>query len=366
MVPYFIVFTISILLCALYNDKRKWTIFAACILLSLFAGFRDKGIGTDTLVYTDQYFSYALSCDNIREIINNEMNYDICFLFLAYFGTYFVSDIWIFYFIIEFVIIFFFALAYLRLNKKNNINLVIFLAVYLLIHFNYSLNAMRQSCAMSIVLLAYSYLDEKKWIPFIIWEFVAYFFHSSAIITLSFIVFYWISNIQNEQKRILYTISSIILLIISTLFYYELLNYIGDLNILKEDYIDHYGMNSSFKSAAIIDISKACIVLLFYVIIFISAKRKIVDKKIIYFHFICNSIFLLSLFLSLYNMYAYRIGLYFFLISIYYFCVELSSVKINSIEKIISFSYLIFYWFYIFVIKGLSETIPYTSKILGI
>ncbi|MBQ4406187.1 MAG: EpsG family protein [Bacteroidales bacterium] len=365
MFPYLIVFTVSIIVCCLYNDRRKWIIIIPCLLLSLLAGFRDKGIGTDTLVYIDRYFSYASQCKNISDIINADAFYDKGFLLLALIASLIDNEIGIFYFIIELVILTFCFLAYYRLSKYYKISLGVFMIVFLFLEYNYSLNAMRQLCAMSIVLFAFSYLIEKKWLIFSLWELVSYFFHSSAIISLSLVVFVYISNIEKSNKRIILTFIIIGVAFLAVAFYSILLNYFAVLDVFKSDYAERYQVNY-YEGRGRVAFAPLGVSLIIYLIMYLFFKHCKENSKLVYCHFLVQTIYTFTLFLSLYNVYAYRIGLYFFMISILLFSVELSSKRINNIEKICSFIVIVFYWFFNYVINNNSETIPYTSKILGI
>lgn len=367
MLPYLFVFSVCILLCTIYKDNRRWPIWVVCILLSSLAGFRDKGVGTDTLVYTDQYFQEALYCDSLFDVVNNDTGLDVCFLALAYFASLFTHDIWLFYFLIEFVISIFIILAFIRLSKNYKIHPAVFLLSYMLIVFNYSLNAMRQECAMSIVLFAYSYILERKWIPYIFFSFIAFLFHSTTIITLVLVGFYVMSNIENEKVRALLIVLSLAIMVVAINFYYELLNYLGEgSNSMMEHFANGYGINSRFDNTDRIPKTELGLALLGYFVMYLSYRRRIIAGSVLSFHFIINSVFLLSLFLSYYNIYAYRIGLYFLLISILLWSMEMSSNKIKLYEHIIVYFIVLFYWVYSYIFLGNSETIPYTSRILGV
>ena len=226
-------------------------------------------------------------------------------------------------------------------------------------------NAMRQMCAVAITFYAFSYLWEKKWLPYIGWTLLGITFHSSAAVTLLLSVIYIVVlSVNASVKKYLISIS-FVLMGISVYYYYDLLFLLGGMGVFKEVYMERYGEDGVFEGSKISN-SMIAIFLLVYYILYLSCKRNLINRYVSQFHFIIHTFYTFTLFLSLYSVFLYRIGLYFYLISLFLFSVELSSKKMPNTWRWITILVFAFYWVFNYMIKGNSETIPYTSKILGI
>lgn len=364
MFPYLIVFAICILLNSISLNKSKIPLVLSCLILSLLAGFRDIGVGTDTVTYSEEYFSAARYVRKLSDISNANEFYDKGYLTLNWIGRFFSDRIWIVFFLTELIITGFTFGAVYRMRKFFHVDLVIFTALFLFFEYNYTYNAMRQLCAVSITLFAFSYLLERKWLHYIGWIIIAVTFHSSAAISLSIPFMYMISELKNKRLRKYLTIFFVASMILSVYSYYQLLIMLGALGAFKESYVNTYGENGSFEGSRV-SFSLMIIFVLIYCVIIKSYKNKLLKDSDILLHFLIHTVYAIILFLSLYSIYLYRLGWYFFPISMFYVSVELSKKK-TQMYRLVTIFIFAFYWVFNYYIKGNSETIPYTSKILGI
>lgn len=178
---------------------------------------------------------------------------------------------------------------------------------------------MRQECAISICFFAFSYLWEKKWIPYLCWTFVACTFHSSAIITLALPFLMMISYISNDKKRNLLISFLFLMMCTVTMAFWTLLDMIGDLGLFNEAYTMRYGEGGAFEGVERLPYAPLLLCLVFYLIMYNSYRKKIMDKNIFLFQFLITTIYLLCLTFQLLSVFLYRIGLYFYILSIYFF-----------------------------------------------
>lgn len=366
MIPYLIVFFLCLVLNQLSTNKRKTPVILSCLLLSLFAGFRDVTVGSDTDFYPHFYISELPNIKSFANIVFLDTILDKGFLFLYWFGSWFGNQYWIGLFLVEFVVTLFTFGAYFRLSRHFGRSIFIFTFAFLFLIYNYTLNAMRQECAISIAFLAFSYLIEKRWVLFFIWTGVAYTFHSSSIVTLIFPVMLYISNIEDKRKRNLF-ISLILcagVFVFSSLF--SLVHLVGELGLLNADHINAYASGEKFEAADRVAYVPLLISIIIYFFIYLAYKRNILDKKFVVFHLLMNTFYLFSLFLSLVSIYLYRVGLFFYIVDIYMLSVIVSSKKINFLMRTFVVIIFVLYWAYLYVIQNNSETVPYTSRILGI
>lgn len=367
MMPYILVFMVCIFLNSISSRKRNIPLLLSCLILALFAGFRDRNIGSDTDFYPHWYISEIRYIHNLIDLITieTERNLDKGYLFLYWIASWIGNQYWIGLFLTELVISVFTFLGFIRLSKYFKGGLVIFTMAFLLLIFNYTLNAMRQECAISICFFAFSYLWEKKWISYLCWTFVAYTFHSSAIITLTLPFLIMVSYVSNDKKRNLLILFLLLMTGIVALTFWTLLGMIGDVGLF-EVYATRYGEGGAFEGAERVPYAPLLLCVIFYLIMYNSYRKGIIDKNIFAFQFLIATIYLLCLTFQVLSVYLYRIGLYFYILSIFFFSIQLSSKKTNVVLKIGCISYLIVYWIFLYVVKNTSETYPYTSKILGI
>ena len=340
----------------------------SCLILAFFAGFRDRTIGSDTDFYPHWYIEELKYIHSFYDLvtIETEMNLDKGFLGLYWIGSWISNKYWIGLFLTEFVISFFCFMGFVRLSKHFDGGMSIFTITYLFLVFNYSLNAMRQECAISICFYAFSYLWEKKWVPYICWTMLAYTFHSSAIITMVLPLFLIISNIQSDKKRNLFLFCCVIALAIIAFSFWTLLSMIGDIGLFNEAYAARYGESGEFEGSERVPLAPLILCFIIYVIMYLSYKNGAIDKKGFTFHILVTTVYVFGITLQTLNVYLYRVALYFYVISIYFFAIELSSKKTMPLMRLAGISYLFVYWVFLYVIKNTSETYPYTSKILGI
>lgn len=366
MFPYLVVFAICLFLNWRSSSKKILPILLACLILSLLAGVRDMHVGTDTDLYPPTYMSALRKITSFSDIIHLESGLDKGYLFLYWIGAWIDKHIWIELFLTELVISVFTFLGCYRLSKHFGNSLVLFTFAFLFLIFNYTLNAMRQECAIAITFFAFSYLWEKRWIYYILWMSVAYTFHSSAIISLAVPFLLFVSNIESDRKRkwvVILTIGGIVIALAS---FYYIINLIVDFGVFNEVYATRYGEGGDFEGSSRVAFAPLSISLMIYYFIFLSYKKNIVNNKVIALHFMLNTIYLLCLFLSTLSVFLYRIGLSFYIIDVYLLSVELSSKKVNVVLRTTSVIVMIVYWALNYIIKNNSSTYPYTSEIIGI
>lgn len=212
---------------------------------------------------------------------------------------------------------------------------------------------------------AFSYLWEKKWIPYLCWTFVACTFHSSAIITLALPFLMMISYISNDKKRNLLISFLFLMMCTVTMAFWTLLDMIGDLGLFNEAYTMRYGEGGAFEGVERLPYAPLLLCLVFYLIMYNSYRKKIMDKNIFLFQFLITTIYLLCLTFQLLSVFLYRIGLYFYILSIYFFLLNCLLRKQILFKN---WMYPIFNGILDISLcsKNTSETYPYTSKILGI
>ena len=145
MFVYIILFVL-VIASALLSDKSSRPIIGLGLiifLLSLVIGLRDYGVGTDTLVYPEEYFKQA-GLYGLFEILETDLDIDIGYLFLAYIAVFVSDDSQTMLFITELFIITMTVIGVWRLKQLLNFHLSIYFLLYCLVFLNPSMNYMRQ------------------------------------------------------------------------------------------------------------------------------------------------------------------------------------------------------------------------------
>lgn len=171
-----LIYYLLLLLVLLFSLKPKSNIslFIIFCCLLFVASQRGISVGTDTENYYDLYKDPDYVLQSVKGI-------EYGWLLLDYIAYYIFGSYKILLFFSSFLSLFFVFLAVKRGVPNKPLYAIAF---YILLYFYCSsLNIMRQSIALSIILLAYTYLNDKRWKYYMI-VFGAILFHSSAIIAL--------------------------------------------------------------------------------------------------------------------------------------------------------------------------------------
>lgn len=163
-----------------YRHKPKYFNSLGLIFLILITIFRFD-IGWDY----EYYYRMIYPVLNIGDLARLEPG-SIGIMYLSY---YLGSSEYIFIIYGAFTIV----LTYISLYKYSD-NLFLGLIVYLTLFYLTSLSIIRQGLAMAIIMFSFHYIVEKKYLKYIIGCFIASMFHSSALIAMSFIPLYVLSN----------------------------------------------------------------------------------------------------------------------------------------------------------------------------
>lgn len=192
MYVYIIVFIISTFFAYMakkFENKKGVSIIFSLLAISVpsvLAGMRNSNIGTDVRVYGIPFFNRAViskSFIGYSKICETELGYRI----VNYIVSRFTNNINVFLFVVSFIT---FGLVYSSFyQRRQKVSLWLCWICYLFLFYNRFLNLLRQGIAVSIIMYAYKYIENKNWKKYLVAVFVAFIFHTTAIfaITLIFI-----------------------------------------------------------------------------------------------------------------------------------------------------------------------------------
>ena len=364
---FFICISLGFILDNTKNFALNRIVFISLIVLfSLFAGFRNFGIGVDTNVYIMRYFYQAEVISSAKDFFISDFNGDKGFLFLACVSHFFCKDpqfflVCIALFIYSFT---FFAAAKIFQNEKK-FSWMLFLFIWLFTLFHESLNAMRQYCAMSILLLSFVFLWNNKWLKALVLVIPAYFFHSSSIVFLIVFFFYMLS-FTSKQKRIILTCFFILAGIILTVKIFDVLPSLNNSGIVADQFIEQYGEDSKHDSMNLFGPSfLAMYSIMSFVIWKTYSKGFIFNKKLMLTIGIHSFYFIFRL-AAFSVVYLNRLSSYFFYCEVLVLSIFLTKNIVSEKIKIVLYLCIVYMWYKGFIFHPGAETYPYRSTILGI
>ncbi len=372
VITYIIVFAICILLAGIADkfSKKPFIIpIFLClfiIVVTLFVGLRDFGIGTDTNVYIDSYFQLINYIHNYHDLFLYGEGYNWGFLFLAWIAHLFSNSSQSLLLITELFVLLFTIYGFQILNKQQRVSYSAFIFLYLFSFINSSMNYMRQFCAMAILFTAFAYLMNGKWKQYIILQIISLFFHGSAIIFGFVPFFYYLSTWKDTKKRYIILISIIILTSIIAISLPEYLKVFWKYGLISQVYADRYGVNTDYSGNNLFGMSAITIYILVYIAIYISHKKEIITNNEAFLAYTFHSLFIAIRLSSLAIVYLSRLSDYYYHIDIWFLALMISSKKFPTFLKVLICICILYYWYRAYVIGGDCETLPYSSHILGI
>ena len=356
MVIYFLLFFISIFFAFRAEKRRKndvvYVLYMAVIIVlnSFIAGARNDDIGTDISFYA----YYVFHTDAYLNLEDVEI--DLAIVLLAKFVHLFSDTFGVFLFFVEAWILGFACYAATLIRKR--LSIVLFITFFCLMAYNQSLNIMRQSMAMSVIMCAVVHLMRKEYMRMFLFMVVAYFCHSTSIIGLLFIIAYYGAQQFGVKKILLFvSIMGVALVVSFNALFYQLISIALSNNLLASQY-ERYAVNDYGE------ISRTTI---FISIMYVISFGVILKDKVTVENFLTMFALIMALALaycSLGGEIVPRIRLYFTYINILFFSMSLYRERKYvtwTVLAIAILNFVISIW-----ISDYGETTPYRSKYLGI
>ncbi len=329
------------------NDKKKKIFLGVVFVLMLFVmGFRDKSVGTDTILYCN-IFKHNINLEFSNMLLQN----DSSFVYSLYnhalsFLTHDCSVIILF----NSMIIIYLTLRFIYKSSDNVvISTLLFMLLY---HFFHAMNISRQYIAVMIIANAYEYLKKNKCIKYALWVLVATLIHNTAIIALSMIP---LAKLKNKRNKTAFLILFMIMCL-SWNYFFGIFTSI----------FSHYSMYmNSFFIDARGENKKIIITFIYFIfqILYLKCKGKINNedekKQLEMLHYI-NWIAVIIGICSVKTLLLSRIEVYFSIFNIIYM------PKIINLQK----DKILYYFAILFLLmvpmiyllyKGTSGVVPYSN-----
>jgi len=252
---YFITFVFLFLLVLNFDignvktGSNFWYKSAGLSLIFL-SGLRYK-VGGDTLAYFDFFDSYPLLSELTSYDFTNS-RWDPMWVILSSISKSIYDDFTLFQ-IIHATFINIVIFDFVKKNTQYRFTAILIYYLFFYLYFNTEI--MRESLAVCFFLLAYPFYKSKNWIKYYLFTIIAFFFHSSAIITLVFPIFRYINF---NKKGIIILFGAFIVLNSATYLLPSALNFLlisdrlsGRFDIYSELKVNWRGMLQIFMLYAL-------------------------------------------------------------------------------------------------------------------
>lgn len=384
MIIYILTIGISTLLLN-YGVKLKDSTFMrnAAILLAIFipavvAAGRAETIGTDVRTYAEPLQKFANLNNNFADYINFQgilnngqpfQRFEKGYVTLIYLASRVTPKLWLNFFITELLILGCVVLGLIKFNKIRNISIGLGIFIFFTFFYNLSYNLIRQSIAMFILFYGFSYLVEKDWIKYIITIFVAFLFHSSAIVGFLFMLIYWLLY-RKTKKNLYFKLSNEYILsrqaVLSLFFSLAIIVFLFSPSIIRE-ILNTFNLSKyiSYLPSAIHGSWIELIIRLPFLAILLLEWKDNRDNKLRYFYLV---IIVLDICLSQLSgndsaatMFGSRISWYTSVFYIYIMADMLNEKRDNKtfLLKLLLILYLCIYWYIFIGVLNYNETVPY-------
>lgn len=373
MEPYIITFTISLFFAflALRHYKRNLSLISiifisiSIIVPALLAAGRTEEIGTDVNNYVVPIWNLTHTVDSSLLSTIFAIGYiEPGYIVINWFVAQFSDDIFWLLLIIQLVILIPIYIGAFKLKKKLSPLWILFL--YYCVIYNETLNLVRQSIALSFCFLALSFLFDNKDKFFIIISVFAFFFHNSAILMFLIYLLYLFCIKGYVSKYRILTYGIIGFGIFCVFSFSILINIFVQYGLLKVKYLAFAEGTFDGHLSKVAFFFKIFSMLLVWWLT--SKTRKINSLLKKFFKFVAFYDVLFCL-MGATVVYISRISLYTQLVMFIILALLINGkqgvAKITSL-KILLFLSGLFYWYFAFVVSGVSETYPYKSILFGI
>lgn len=341
---YLVNFFIIVLLIKIFdyvNSKNKkiskFFLILPMILLTWISGYRYY-VGADYSAYVNMYNQYSYLN------IGSRFLYDI---------ANFISDnsqtiIVLYAFLTN---LFLFLIIYKMKDRLKNTYLI--MATYLFVYFPFSLNIIRQTLSIMIVLYLLLLCEEKKYIKAFIFLILAIMIHSSAVVLIPYFLLYIFDKNENKSNKIII----LTILLIAGIIMYSL--FLGNIFGIKRYF--GYMSKFNFKDIEITTIYSYAPFMIIS-ILYSNIIKKNINIKLLSIFFYSGVIweFLFS------STQIFRIGMYFSITLIILIPALINKTKNIHTKSFVVFVYILFltiYFVVVFYLVGRAGIFPYNNII---
>ncbi len=349
-----------------YDDRRRFLVGSLLAVLPpiLIAGLRDSTVGSDMELYIVPIFTgIASNGQNLMEFIDSYPFMEIGYLFVNYVIAQLTDQP--FFLLASIHILIIIPLYITAMKWRECLSPVLFMFIFYMIFFQESLSIVRQSIALSFSMLALTFFIEKRYINYFVFIIIAFLFHQTAVIALSFPLVYIIVDRFSIREYYLYYIGVTLIIVLFFLNLDGILIWLIDSGYIDLKFLKYTSEDNTFSPVLGATNIVVKIIIIAY-IVFTMVLYK--PDAILKFFFVMAVLDILFSLCALIMQPLDRISLYYRLITcisipyiIYSYPVIYSDDETPYTRPIEGlFCVLLFaYWFYVYMLGDYDDTANY-------
>lgn len=365
MKGYILCFIISLLFSYIGErclKKEKKFIGISMLLLSILticalAGLRSSKVGTDVENYAlNQFWLYNNEKRNFLYVIR-QTGIEPLFSLLVLVSTIF-KDFHFTLFFIEFACaVPIYIYAY---KNRNETSLTFIIFIFLMTMYARSFNLMRQSIAISLIILSTYYFKIKKYKKTFLIYLISIMFHYSAVICIAiYFIMHILMNYKNEENKNRWMTLILILALILTVSMDKILE------LIPTKYSFYMASQYAVNSLSILSVAKKLfwIVISFAVVCRIKNNKNLKNEQNVYLMLLLLD--LIMYFMSLKVSTFGRLGNYFLNISYFGLIPKIKYIfKQKLLANALIIIILVVFWYNMTVVNNEADkTYPYVSDV---
>ena len=334
--------------------------FIALAPTVIIAGFRFHTIGSDTDFYILPIFNQATKFfTKFSEFSEANPNTDFLYLLYTWLVTRIIDESYIYLSINHLLILLPMYITAFRLRKF--LSPVMFFLLYYLIFYQESLSIVRQSIAISLSTLAFTYYVSGSYKKYALLMGLAFGFHSTVVVVLLYPLILWCLKkypmSQNIKSYSIFVIIGIFVVINLNFILMLLINS----GVLNTKYLIYTADSDTFKGG----LGVTNFVLKFLIIYFIYSFRKL-NRKLLFADF-AYILAIMDLFFCMFALLMApldRFSLYPRIMTCITLPILFKISRLHHIDKLNIFKpililFLMFFWYYVYMLGDFDSTSDY-------
>jgi len=343
-----------------YKKKVYLGLFVSAFILASIAGMRSITVGSDTQIYSNIY-QLAKNSGSFVSYRDIYSTVESGYLLLTWIITKMGFSWGGYLFLVNLITNFFVFKSIYILRDKINLDVSVLL--YMLVYWLYSLNIMRQSLSMSVILFGIAlFLNNQTKLALLI-ILCGIFFHKSSIVFVGLMVVFLLI-LKFENNLVLTNVSLVFITLYFLMFRYPILELVKKIGFLGDKYGDYflsYGVNSGISI-----VNFLYLLIPFLIFYMFSRKNDVFENKKVY---LLNVLLYIGIVMNLLTrtnyIFFFRTALFMLFLQVLYYPYVIKCEKEKNNRLFLTFFivlYAIVSFFIMFAISNYGELFPYTFE----
>ncbi len=369
MIIYLLCFSISVLFAHFAKNAKQRLVFVFCSLVSvllpsLLAGLRDMSIGIDTINYYEmpRYWLGAVGSRSLLDYLRMFLSsgngtQEILFAVLLGVIQKTTGDFHVFLFVCHLIIVTGIYIGAFRMKKHAAPEITILL--FFLLYYNHSLNITRQYIVMALIFAVLPDIKDHK-LRYCIVVIITFFIHNTSVLSFIplLIYFYLYSRETTPRGFLARKVFIVFFIIVFVGTFIPIVRRLIQLGVLSSRYYFFVKIDETY-------VPWLALLFLFVELVGVVLTWPQIKqyKELHPDFFLSSTVSFVALYIMSSRMLnGKRVAAYFSLINIVFLgrMIEVQQIKTNKrIVTVLIVGVSAFYWWYVYVLRNGSMTVPY-------